>query len=403
MKLFGWGGSARERFARQVLRTVKASGLVASARYVEADFSIEYQLIGESSRGRIYLENTFRETEQAPIEERSLRIRRLVDTVLGATGLQPWAQAKAKLRPVLRAVTFGLGVANNAMDYLSRPVLPFLVEAVVVDEPTSMAYVNQRQLADWGVSADEVFATARGNLAARSPRVNGPTATQPTVLRFVESGDTYVTSWLLVNGFLAGLAPLVGGRPVAFVPDRDTLLVVGEDPGLLTSVYGMVEEQYRQAPRSISPVGYTVDDRGALVPYTAPAGTELAKVVHRAEVLLAATEYANQTKALQAEHERQGIDDVFVCPLIVADRPNSGTLSIAVWADDGDALLPEVDVIAFTSYMPDGVTPLTVPFDVVAREASLVPEPGYNPPRYRVTRLPDETIMARLIAQAVEI
>ncbi|MBX6749097.1 MAG: hypothetical protein IRY85_05400 [Micromonosporaceae bacterium] len=403
MKLFGWGGSPRDRFARQVLRTVQASGLVASARYDEADFSIEFQLIGESNRGRIYLENTFRETEQASIQERSMRIRRLVDTVLGSTGLQPWVPARGKLRPVLRAATFGLGIANGSVGYLSRPALPFLVEAVVVDEPTSMAYVNQRQLAEWGVTADEVFATARANLAAQVPRADEPPATGPAMLRFVETGDAYVTSMLLVDGFLAGLAPRVGGRPVAFVPDRDTLIVVGEHPGLLATVYGMVEEQYRQAPRSVSPVGYTVDDRGAVVPYTAPAGTELDRVVHRAEVLLAATEYAAQKTALDADHERQGIDDVFVGSLLVAERPDSSTVSITVWAGDGDVLLPQADVVAFPPADLDGSPPLTVPFDVVAREASLVPEPDYNPPRYRVTRWPDETVMARLVAHAVEI
>lgn len=403
VKLFGRGWSPRERFARQVLRTVRASGQVTSARYVENDFSIEYQRIGETEQGRIYLENTFRETEGASIEERSMRIRRLVDAVLGATGIQPWMLARDKLRPVLRAVTFGLGVAKDSMEYLSRPVLPFLVEAVVVDEPTSMAYVNQRHLATWGVSADEVFATARANLAARAPRLDGPPVTRPTVLRFVESGDTYVTSLLLVDGFLAGLSPRIGGRPVAFVPDRDSLIVVGDDSGLLTSVYGMVEEQYQQAPRSISPVGYTVDDRGAVVPFSAPAGSELAQVVHRAEVLLAATEYAAQKAALEADHERRGID-VFVGSLMVATRPGADTVSIAVWAEDCDTLLPRADVIAFPlDGSGDGGKPLTVPFDVVAREASLVPEPDYNPPRYRVTRWPDEAVMARLRAHAIEI
>jgi len=398
---FGLGGSPRERFARQVLRTLKASGRVASARYIDEDFSIEYQLIGAPSPGRIFLENTFRETEQASVQERALRIRRLIDAVVGSQGVPPWPQAREKLRPVLRAATFGLGVANPRAPQLSRPVLPFLIEAVVVDEPTAMAYVDHRNLAEWGVTGDVVFAAARANLAARAPRVDGPPASGPTLLRIVDDGDTYVTSLLLVDGFLAGLASQVGGRPVAFVPDRTTLLVVGEDPRLLAMVYDLVEEQYRQAPRSISPVGYTVDDRGVVVPYTAPAGSALARRAHRAEVLLAATEYAAQKKAIEADLERQGIVGPYVASLLVTERPDSDTVSVAVWAEDCDALLPQADVVAFPSAAPDGGQPLTVPFAVVAREAALVPEPDYNPPRYRVTRLPDETVMARLRAHAM--
>src|SRR5262245_15916700 len=111
MKLLGWGGSPRDRFARQVLRTVKATSRVASARYDEADFSIEYWLAGETNSGRIFLENTFRETEQASVQEQSQRIRRLVDAIVGSGGgKQPWEQARGKLRPVLRAGTFGVGV-----------------------------------------------------------------------------------------------------------------------------------------------------------------------------------------------------------------------------------------------------------------------------------------------------
>jgi hypothetical protein len=65
VKLLGWGGSPRDQFARRVLRTVRGTSRVSAARYDEADFSIEYRLAGESDSGRIYLENTFRESEHA--------------------------------------------------------------------------------------------------------------------------------------------------------------------------------------------------------------------------------------------------------------------------------------------------------------------------------------------------
>jgi hypothetical protein len=210
---------------------------------------------------------------------------------------------------------------------------------------------------------------------------------------------------LLVDGFLAGLAPRVGGRPVAFVPDRDTLIVVADEPELLVSIYGMVEEQYRKAPRSVSPVGYTVDDRGRVVPYRAAAQSRLADVVHQAEVVLAGAEYAAQKQSLDAVHERDGID-IFVGSLLMVERPDKPLVSVAVWAEDADldGLLPRADYVAFTpAERIDGFVPLTVPFDVVEREAALLPEPDYDPPRYRVNRWPDERIMTRLRPHAAEL
>jgi hypothetical protein len=274
------------------------------------------------------------------------------------------------------------------------------MEAVVVDEPTSMAYVTGAQLARWGVTEDEVFANARANLAAgaRSLRPE-PGRDSNALIRFVDTGDAYFTSMLLVDGFLAGFSPVTGERPIAFIPDRDNLVVTSIDASL-AALYEMVEAEYSGATRSISPLGYTVDDRGAVVPYAPPAGSPLAQTVHRAEVMLAATEYGGQKQALDAAHERDGVD-IFVGSLIVAERPGAPLFSVAVWSQGVDTLLPQADVVGFQPTEPDPGATLTVPFDIVAAEAVLLPEPGYAPPRYRVTDWPAEPVMARLRAQAV--
>jgi hypothetical protein len=169
-------------------------------------------------------------------------------------------------------------------------------------------------------------------------------------------------------------------------------------PGL-TSIYGMVEQQYREATRSISPVGYTTDERGAVVPFVAAPGSPLDAVAHRAEVILAAGEYAGQKAALDARHARDGID-IFVASVLVIERDSSLT-SLAVWVQDVDSLLPRADLVAFQPADDDDATRLTVPFDRVASEAVLVAEPDHDPPRYRVTAWPDEAVMARLRTWAV--
>jgi hypothetical protein len=152
MGLFGSRPPSRERFAQEVLDAVRATGKVASADYDADDFAIVYQREpDESETGRIYLHNTFHETADLSRRQRIDRIRRLVAIFVDAPQRDlTWDQAKPKLRTVLRGVSFGAGMFDRPIRLVSRPALPFLVELVVIDEPTSMAYVTTARLAGLG-------------------------------------------------------------------------------------------------------------------------------------------------------------------------------------------------------------------------------------------------------------
>src|SRR5262249_28965717 len=158
----------------------------------------------------------------------------------------------------------------------------------------SMAYVTVANLESWGVDAERVFTKARANLASIAALPTSPPPTGPVLMRFVETGDAYFVSRLLVYGWLASLASRVGGRPGAFVPDQNTLIVTDDQPDTLSGVFELVEEEYREAVRGISPFAYTVDESGEVVPYAAPTGHPIAARVNRAAAILAASEYGSQ-------------------------------------------------------------------------------------------------------------
>src|SRR5690606_12900527 len=101
--------------------------------------------------------------------------------------------------------------------------------------------VNNDHRTAWGVSADEVFEAARANLSAMAQL---PETETGSVLHFVDDGDGYFTSWLLVPGWLAAFRAGYGRRPVAFAPDVDTLIVAPDDPEMIGSLFEMMEEQY---------------------------------------------------------------------------------------------------------------------------------------------------------------
>jgi hypothetical protein len=242
-----------------------------------------------------------------------------------------------------------------------------------------------------------VFATARTNLRALADGLRDRSATGGNVvLRLVDTGDAYFTSMMLLDGFLAGLADVVGGRPVAFVHDRDNLMVIADDPAGVATMLELVERDYTDAARPLSPVAYTCDERGAVVPYMAAEPGPLADRVHRAQVLLAAAEYQSQKEALDAHYEREG-RDVFVGSLIVAERQDSTLFSVAVWADDCVTLLPRADLVCFQA--PGEA--VMVPWPAVVRTAGLRPEPGLTPDRYLVRTWPDKATLDHLRAEAV--
>jgi hypothetical protein len=216
------------------------------------------------------------------------------------------------------------------------------------------------------------------------------------MLHFADTGDAYFTSMLLSDGFLARLEPMVGGRPVAFVPDRSALIVAADDPQSLPGLMELMERQFSEAPRGLSPMAYTCDESGRVVPYTASEPGRLADLIHRCEVMLAAGEYQSQKAALDEIHERDQ-KDIFVGTLLVAGRDDGTVFSVAVWSDECVTLLPRADLVCFQS----DADSVMVPWPVVARTVGLKPEPGLMPERYLVTAWPEASLLEHLRAEAV--
>ncbi|WP_433793844.1 hypothetical protein [Actinoplanes sp. CA-252034] len=197
---------ARARLAGRVLRRLRRAG-VRDARYHAGPFEVRFTAPGDD------------EPIILPLTPLLGRRKALNDLVSGLLRVPPvWSEAAPRLRPVLR------GAAPGAP--LRRPVLPFLSEFVVVDQPDTMTYVTAAQTTGWKTSADEIFATARANLTGA---VLHGTASGPVVVRFVDDGNAYWTSHLLLPGWLPRLSGQVGGTPVAFAPERGTLLVTADD------------------------------------------------------------------------------------------------------------------------------------------------------------------------------
>ncbi len=392
-------GSPRDRFAAEALRIARRAPGIVRAAYDAEKFAVAAWRDGSGSPVWIYLANVFAETQDARPADRAARLTQLVRIILTPHDDESWDEVRTRLRPVLRPDTFGQAGPMGMVPPLSRAALPHLRELVVVDRPESMAYVTPPRLEEWGVSADDVFAAARQNLAElaeQSLRQHWPDGN--AMVRMVDSGDGYFTSLLLAPGWLAGVSERMGEPVVAFVPDVNTVLLCPADGGAATALHTIVESEFSEAARSISLVGYIAGDGGRVVPYAPPPGHPAHPAAQRARVLLTVTQYRSQTEWLSAQYAEHGID-VYVGGLLAAAGADEPPFTVASWGDGIESLLPEADFIAFAG--PDGVWG-RVPWDAVARLVPLAPEPLLTPARYRVGGWPAPDVMQQLRAYAVD-
>jgi hypothetical protein len=354
---------ARARLASHVIRRLRRAG-VRDVRYDSGTFTVRFTGDGGDTPTVLELGPLLADRSGGRRERRARRDN-FVAGFLRTPGLpEAWDQACPLLRPVLRG---GTPLATGISTPLRRAALPFLAEFVVIDRPDTMTYVSADQLSGWGVTADEVFSAARGNLTGAT--LQG-VAHEPTVVQFVDDGDAYWTSHLLLTGWLSRLGGQVGGTPVAFAPERGTLLVTADGGAHLPDLFAQAEAVYSTSPRAISPMAYVSDPRGRTMPYQAPDGHPLHRHVRRAAALLAATEYARQAAAETSDME--------LAELAVVGSESEGWRTRAMWPRDDAALLPLADEVQAGDRV--------LPWEEVVR--SLSPEEGFDPPRWRALSWP---------------
>jgi hypothetical protein len=353
---------ARARLASQVIRRLRRAG-VRDARYDAAAFTVRFTADGDDVPTVLPLDGLLTRRSGGRRERRS-QIESFVSGFLRAPGLPgDWDEVRPLLRPVLRGAT--PAPTAEVSTPLCRPALPYLAEYVVVDQPDTMTYVAADQLTVWNVAAGEVFAAARANLSGAM--LQG-VATEPVVVQFVDDGNSYWTSHLLLDGWLARLAEQVGGVPVAFAPERGTLIVAADGSAHLGALFSRCDQAFMASPRALTPMAYVSDEQGRTVPYAAPPGHPMHGCVQRAQAVLAVAEYTRQAQVLGEE----------AAPLQVAGSGRDGWRTRAVWARDAPTLLPLADEVRMGERV--------VPWNELVPALAEVPD--LDPPRWKATGWP---------------
>ena len=351
---------SRDDFARAALQAAEAAGL-GPMNYDPDAFALKAQ----DARIVIHLGNAYAEYRAAKPWKRGPILAAFVRQFQGLTqaGEPSAEQARAALRPRIREHTFFETLRlRDRVDGTRSPNIPFRVIAgghltleVVLDRPDTIRSVSSEELAEWGLTFEGALSLGNANLLAlgagrfRSPRPG----------LFVSAWeDAYDASRLHLDEVIGGLS--VAGRPVAMIPNRDTLIVTGADDAAgLTAMARLAEDALKQ-PRPMTGCAFRLD--GGWVPFLPGEGHPAYMPLHRLALQTLAGDYEDQKALLDALHKKEGLD-VFVASLMLIQEDkgkedkgkeaggkrgtDKAVSSVATWTEGVEALLPRADRLVF--------------------------------------------------------
>ena len=383
----------KSEFAQIVIKEFERAG-VSGLEYREDDFAL--RIAGRDAT--VFLHNSYSNYCLAEANQRKEVITKLVASFATLPEIETsFAAARSHLMPVVRdSAYYSLtellaqkeGARDPGMIWQAKPVADGLIAGLAYDTEHSITTLNRQTLAGWGVGFHQAFSVARDNLWERTAlnRLVGRDG-----LYWGEWADSYDSSRLLLPELIYRLA--LDGDPVAYVPNRDALLVTGKNNmEALRLILKKGGETHFNQGHPVSPNLYWLDE-GVWKLYV-PEDLELQQSWMATKRQRDALDYARQKELLDT---MPGYEDVFVAKFTVFSRPDGSAFSVGVWPKDLDTSLPRAEMIGFVldeesrdSFMVlwDAAIPIV--------GYLLEEEPGLTPVRYRGQRYPNEREVARL-------
>ena len=381
-----FGPPPADRFARQMIEVFREVGSDRDYQYDAEQFRL---VGGERGKEILNLQNFYAEHCGLPRKLRKQHLRQVVRGVLQSQLELPdeFEHAKPDLRPKLwmRAAFTKLNLrqkieGGDGMDVPLYPLGEHLSIGIVYDLPHSMRSLTNSDLEEWDTSWYEALEAARHSLED----------CEFTFAKIGESlyasltGDNYDASRILLQPIIEQLE--VDGVPVAMVPNRDCLLVTGENDKMGISMMAEIAAKALDDPRPMSAHPLRLEgDQWVdwMPPKSHPAYQDL--VLLQTQFMY--QEYADQKALLDQYHEAEMID-IFVASCSALQNKNTDEVfTYCVWGEDVDSLLPKTDRIMLAQ---DGGGIASAEWDQVVSVVGdlIVREEDYYPERFRVREFP---------------
>ncbi|MBI5548754.1 MAG: hypothetical protein HY901_33140 [Deltaproteobacteria bacterium] len=291
------------------------------------------------------------------------------------------------------------GADASKLDPVWQPLGDDYSVSLVFDGPQTMSYLNRDQFKTWDVPFERALEYALDNLAARPFRQ----VLASKGLWGFDTSDSYDSARLLLLDLMRSLD--LRGRPVAVIPNRELLLVAGEDdPEGLEALVELATERFNH-PRCIGTAPLVLD--GDTWRAFRPDGDDPLHVqLRNMSVRNLGTRYAEQKQVLEKLQEQ-----VQEGPRVVADslgfvkEATQVLHTYCIWGAGVPTLLPRTEWVALVKgeiVSGDPGSWALYPWDAVLAEAGpLMKAQGLTPERWAVDGFPSSESLARLAPHAV--
>jgi hypothetical protein len=380
-------------FAQQMIQAFRASGDKSDLRF---DASENRIVRGESDdQWTVNLANMYQMYLQRPRSERAEYVRTVARGLTSARKALPkeFDLARADLKPRLwlrsafeqirlNGLIEGGPVAPKVPPYES--VGEHLIVTLVYDWPEAVQVLRDEDLTEWNVTFYEAMEVARENLDESTVSC---TKIADGFYSFI-SGDTYDACRITLLDRIRDLE--VSGKQVAMAPNREALFVTGSEDEAGLATMAAMAEKHLQEPYWLSAIPLILED-GEWRDWILPEGHPLHRAFKQMEIKWLGGLYADQTKLLNAVHEKQGID-VSVASYSALKKKDGDLLSYCVWGNGADSLLPVTQKVVFTK--GENIPPVFADWSrVIETFGDLMEETGDYPRRYRVREFPEENVI----------
>ena len=387
---------SQAEFAEKIISRLVEAGDSRESQFDEDEFRIVFTEEG-GERGILNLSNLFAEFQRLESEQHDQRISEIARAALSHLKPVPdnFQDASYDLRPRLWARStlenMRLRARINGENEPNWPVEPIgsnLILSLVYDLPESVRSISADELEDWGVSFWEAREPAIANLAKEDFVV----ASLGEELYASNTGDSYDATRLILTALTDQFK--VDGSLVAMVPNRDTLLITGENSEVgIKMMLELAAEELGQNPRPLvaSPVIFR---DGGWEDWSVPTGHPSYELFRKIYLGWLQYEYESQKELLQELNEAK-LNDEFLASFTVVAKDEQHS-SYSVWGTGVNTSLPKTDDVAFMSELGGGVAAFAPWERVVQICGHMMVEQDLYPPRFLVDEYPSEGQLKQL-------
>ncbi len=206
---------------------------------------------------RMYLEHPRHLGAVAETLLQALRVHHNARTITS------FAELRERVYPMLKPISLLARVRERNLPMIVyRPFLADLIIAYVIDEPTSVAYINENHLERWQIAEHELHARALENLRRRTEELGSYTLSGTGAQRLVifQTRDGFDASRLLLPALLERWQGDMPGRLVIGIPNRDFLIIFSDaDAAIFASIAHQIQRDAAERPYALTDQLFTLE------------------------------------------------------------------------------------------------------------------------------------------------